>query len=197
MAVSETHRSSALSDVPVGRRVFVIGGGNTAVDAAVQAKRLGAEEVTLVYRRGAEHMSATPVEREWAQTNGVTLRFWASPHHLLADQRIVRGICFARGAPGHGYDPQDSFTLEADIVLNAIGQVFVSDPFQNDQILVENGRIVVDWNCLTSIPGCYAGGYCTAGEDLTVAAVRYGRDAAEAIHAELMVSSAEKDAVNG
>ena len=197
VAFIETLRSSTLSDVPVGRRVVVIGGGNTAVDAAVQAKRLGAEEVTLVYRRGAEHMSATPVEREWAQTNGVTLRFWASPHHLLTDQGVVQGICFARGASGKGYDPQDSFTLEADMVLKAIGQVFVSDPIQNDQILVENGRIVVDVNGRTSMPGVYAGGDCTAGEDLTVAAVRDGRDAAEVIHAELMVSSAEKDAVNG
>ncbi|KXV21712.1 hypothetical protein AD935_06475 [Gluconobacter japonicus] len=81
--------------------------------------------------------------------------------------------------------------------LKAIGQVFVSDPIQNDQILVENGRIVVDVNGRTSMPGVYAGGDCTAGEDLTVAAVRDGRDAAEAIHAELMVSSAEKDAING
>lgn len=134
----------------------MIGGGNTAVDAAVQAKRLGAEEVTLVYRRGAEHMSATPVEREWAQTNGVTVRFWASPLHLLTDQGAVQGIRFARGAPEGGYDPQDSFTLEADMVLKAIGQVFVPDPIQNDQILVENGRIVVDANGRTSMPGVYA-----------------------------------------
>lgn len=197
VAFIEALRSSTLSEVPVGRRVVVIGGGNTAVDAAVQAKRLGAEEVTLVYRRGAEHMSATPVEREWAQTNGVTVRFWASPHYLLTDQDAVQGICFSRGTPEGGYDPQDNFTLEADMVLKAIGQVFVPDPIQNDQILVENGRIVVDAHGRTSMPGVYAGGDCTAGEDLTVAAVRDGRDAAEAIHAELMASSVEKDANNG
>ncbi|MGY8605569.1 NAD(P)-dependent oxidoreductase [Gluconobacter cerinus] len=193
----ETLRSRNLSEVVVGRRVVVIGGGNTAVDAAVQAKRLGAEEVTLVYRRGAEHMSATEVEREWAQTNGVTVRFWASPSQLNVEDGAIRSITFLRGTPDGGYDPQNAFTLAADMVLKAIGQVFVPDPVRNDQILVENGRIVVNETGRTSMPGVYAGGDCTAGEDLTVAAVRDGRNAAEALHDELMASNMERANHNG
>lgn len=197
VAFIENLRSGPLADIAVGRRVIVIGGGNTAVDAAVQAKRLGAEEVTLVYRRGPEHMSATTVEQEWAQTNGVMIRFWASPASLDVENGTVRGVTFARGQPDTGYDFQDTFTLAADMVLKAIGQVFVSDSIRNDQILLENGRIVVDAAGRTSMPGVYAGGDCTAGEDLTVAAVRDGRNAAEAIHLELIASMTEKDKDNG
>ena len=60
--------------LPVGRRVVVIGGGMTAIDIAVQSKALGAEEVTMVYRRGQEHMNASRYEQEFAQTRGVTIR---------------------------------------------------------------------------------------------------------------------------
>lgn len=69
-------------DVPVGRSVIVIGGGMTAVDAAVQARKLGAREVSIVYRRGAEAMSASAYEQE-AQKNGVTIRHWAAPKEIL------------------------------------------------------------------------------------------------------------------
>ena len=65
--------------LPVGRKVVVIGGGNTAIDIAVQSKRLGAEDVTIVYRRGPGQMSATPHEQEFAQTNGVKIKHWARP----------------------------------------------------------------------------------------------------------------------
>ncbi|MBB2170601.1 NAD(P)-dependent oxidoreductase [Gluconacetobacter asukensis] len=181
----ETLRSNDKKDVPVGRRVVVIGGGNTAVDAAVQARRLGADEVTLVYRRGVEHMSATSVEREWAQTNGVTVRLWAAPQGLLSEDGALTGIAFARGRAGADgrvvYDPEDSFTLAADMVLKAIGQVFLPAHAEGEHIAVEGGRIVVDAQYRTSMPGVYAGGDCIVGEDLTVAAVRDGRDAAEAI----------------
>ncbi len=69
--------------LPVGRKVVVIGGGNTAIDIAIQSKRLGAEDVTLVYRRGPDNMSATHHEQEFAQVNGVKIKHWARPVKLL------------------------------------------------------------------------------------------------------------------
>ncbi|NHN84086.1 FAD-dependent oxidoreductase [Acetobacter musti] len=189
VAFIEDVRSRDKKTVPVGRRVVVIGGGNTAVDAAVQARRLGAEEVTLVYRRGHEQMSATPVEREWAQTNDVTVRLWSSPVRIVEEDGALAGVEFSRGAAtGDGratYDAQDTFIVPADMVLKAVGQLFVADPVSGDSILIEGGRIVVDGSYRTTMEGVYAGGDCTVGEDLTVAAVRDGRDAAEAMHLAL------------
>ncbi|AOX18792.1 NAD(P)-dependent oxidoreductase [Kozakia baliensis] len=195
VAFIETLRSQEKKCVPVGRRVVVIGGGNTAVDAAVQARRLGADEVTLVYRRGHEQMSATPVEREWAQTNGVTIRFWSSPVRMVLEDGALGGVEFSRGtATTNGrviYDPADTFIVHADMVLKAVGQTFIPDPISGESILVENGRIVVDDTYRTTMEGIYAGGDCTVGEDLTVAAVRDGRNAAEAIHKALSISSVQ------
>lgn len=189
VAFIETLRSTPKTDVPVGRRVVVIGGGNTAVDAAVQARRLGADEVTLVYRRGAENMSATTVEREWAQTNGVTVKLWASPVAIVQQDGVLVGMDFARGSLNASgkpvYDTEDRLFVPADMVLKAVGQTFCHDPISKEDIAIENGRIMVDAEHRTSMTGVYAGGDCTPGEDLTVAAVRDGRDAAEAINAAL------------
>ncbi len=77
-------RQAPKDRVAVGRRVVVIGGGNTAIDAATQARRLGAEDVTIVYRRGPEQMTATGEEQAWAQTNNVRIRHWAAPTRLIS-----------------------------------------------------------------------------------------------------------------
>ncbi len=77
-------RQAPKDRVAVGRRVVVIGGGNTAIDAATQARRLGAEDVTIVYRRGPEQMTATGEEQAWAQTNNVRIRHWAAPIRLVS-----------------------------------------------------------------------------------------------------------------
>ncbi|GEN59041.1 NAD(P)-dependent oxidoreductase [Acetobacter nitrogenifigens] len=179
--------SGTKEDVAVGRRVVVIGGGNTAIDAAVQAKRLGAEEVTLVYRRGRETMSATEVEQAWAQTNGVTIRHWAAPARIEGANGATTAIAFTRGRAldGRAVHDGEEFVLEADMILKAVGQHVVFDPLEGSGVETEGGRIRVDAVGRTSRAGVYAGGDCTAGEDLTVAAVRDGRDAAEAIHADL------------
>ncbi|MBM9402169.1 NAD(P)-dependent oxidoreductase [Gluconacetobacter azotocaptans] len=187
--IATLRASPTKADVPVGRRVVVIGGGNTAVDAAVQARRLGADEVTMVYRRGADHMSATTVEQEWAQTNGVTIRHWAAPTDIRGADGSVTGVAFTQGAPGaDGRPVYDglSFTVAADMVLLAVGQVFVADPLEGSGVSLAGGRILVDGAGRTTVPGVYAGGDCTPGPDLTVSAVRDGRDIAEQIHADLM-----------
>src|SRR5258708_32123156 len=88
--IERLRQAPDLARLPVGRRVVVIGGGNTAIDVAVQSKRLGAEDVTLVYRRGMEHMSATWHEREFAQTNGIGIKPWARPLRVIgADGQVT------------------------------------------------------------------------------------------------------------
>ena len=129
--IAELRQSTDLSTLPVGRRVVVIGGGMTAVDAAVQSRKLGAEEVTIVYRRGADAMSASVVEQQWAQTNGVTIRHWAAPQEVLCENGAVTGVRFAAtalDASGKLTSTGETFTLAADMVLKAIGQTYVAEP---------------------------------------------------------------------
>ena len=185
-------RQAPKDQVAVGRRVVVIGGGNTAIDAATQARKLGAEDVTIVYRRGPDHMTATDKEQDWARMNGVRIRHWAAPLHLLAataasGKETVSGVAFARTAldpMGRLLLTQERFVLEADMVLKAIGQMFVADPIDEVPTLA-HGRIVVDADRRTSLPNVYAGGDCVAGTDLTVVAVQDGKLAAMAIHRQL------------
>jgi glutamate synthase (NADPH/NADH) small chain len=156
----------ALPNAPaVGKRVVVIGGGNTAIDAATQAKLLGADEVTMLYRRGPEHMSATVAEQDWAKRNGVNIRYWSAPLRI-AEAGGALSVTTERAI------------FAADLVLKAVGQMFLGDG-----LTVENGRISVDESHQTSIPGVFAGGDCTAGIDLTVHAVQDGKRAAAAIDA--------------
>src|SRR5579863_6073260 len=92
--IARLRQSTALATLPVGRRVVVIGGGNTAVDAAVQSKKLGAQSVTMAYRRGVDAMSATWAEREFAQTQGVSLVLDARPVRVLGDGQTVTAVEF-------------------------------------------------------------------------------------------------------
>jgi glutamate synthase (NADPH/NADH) small chain len=184
--------------IAVGRRVVVIGGGNTAIDAATQARRLGAEDVTIVYRRGPQHMTATNEEQAWAQTNNVRIRHWSAPTRLVSAAHpetqgtTVTGVEFGRtmiDAAGRLALTGDSFVLAADMVLKAIGQSFVADGFvpglPSEVPALRDGRIVVDADRRTSLPRVYAGGDCVPGPDLTVVAVQDGKLAAAAIHRQL------------
>ncbi|MCR9070259.1 MAG: NAD(P)-dependent oxidoreductase [Alphaproteobacteria bacterium] len=171
------------SALPVGRRVVVIGGGMTAIDAAVQSKLLGAEDVTIVYRRGQESMNASRFEQDLAQTRGVRIKHWARPVRVVADEDR-RGVEFeyTRAGAGGLEGTGETFFVPADVVLKAIGQTLEAP----DGPAVERGRIVVDAEYRTSVDGVWAGGDCVAaGEDLTVTAVAQGRDAAESIHRAL------------
>lgn len=172
-----------LGSVPVGRRVVVIGGGNTAVDAAVQSRKLGATAVTMVYRRGLESMNATWAEREFAQTNGVTLVTHATPVRLLGEGGVVTGVEFERTL---STGDAERFVVDADMVLKAIGQTLVTVGLDRELLTLDGGRIAVDANGQTSLAGVWAGGDCAAsgGIDLTVQAVQDGKLAADAIHAQ-------------
>ena len=187
-------RQSRPEAVSVGRRVVVIGGGMTAVDAAVQSRLLGAEQVTMVYRRGPESLSASVVEQQWAQTHGVTIRCWARPLALEAEGGVLRGMRFAttRLEGDQLVDRGDTFTLEADMVLRAIGQRFVAEPV-GAGIALGGGRIRTDAEGRTSLPRVWAGGDCRAeGRDLTVEAVEHGKRAAASIDRELGLATARQ-----
>ena len=181
--IADVRQAQDLSAVPVGRRVVVIGGGMTAVDAAVQARKLGAEEVTIVYRRGADGMSASTVEQQWAQTNGVAIRHWAAPKELLSDSGAVSGMRFAATAQQDGrlVETGETFVLDADMVLKAIGQSYLPE-YAGPAIALQAGRIATDDVGRTSVPRVWAGGDCRAGgRDLTVEAVEHGKVAAISI----------------
>jgi glutamate synthase (NADPH/NADH) small chain len=180
-------RQSDPAQVAVGRKVVVIGGGMTAVDAAVQSKLLGAEQVTMVYRRGPEGLSASEYEQHWAQTHGVTLRCWARPLSAEAAGGVLRGMRFAATALKDGklVDTGEQFFLEADMVLRAIGQTYEAEP-AGAAIELQGGRIRTDEQFRTSVARVWAGGDCRhGGRDLTVEAVEHGKRAAESIHATL------------
>ena len=176
------------AEVPVGRRVVVIGGGMTAIDAAVQSRRLGAEEVTIAYRRGPEHMKASRWEQQLAQTNGVTIRHWTTPKGFEGrDGRLGAAVFEHRGPSGNG--PAETVAIPADMVLVAIGQTFLDAPLGPGTLALDGGRIRVDAERRTTLPDVWAGGDCVAGgQDLTVSAVEDGKQAALSIDRALRAS---------
>ncbi|MCA3159522.1 MAG: NAD(P)-dependent oxidoreductase [Burkholderiales bacterium] len=184
--IATLRQTEDLSTLPVGRRVVVIGGGMTAVDAAVQSKLLGAEEVHIVYRRGQESMSASTAEQEWAQTNGVTIHHWLAPVEVIGEAGHATGVTFARQAMVNGKlsATGGTTTLAADMVLKAIGQKLGNPVLAESGLALKDGRIATDEAGTTNLKGVWAGGDCRAGGlDLTVEAVEHGKQSAHAIHA--------------
>lgn len=184
--IAELRQAKDLSAIPIGRNVVVIGGGNTAVDIAIQVKRLGAEFVTMAYRRGQEHMGATPHEQELAQKNGVLIKTWVRPVRVMRGGAIELEYTRLEGTKVVGTGKR--FTLKADQIFKAIGQTLDASPLARGQEAprLANGRIAVNEVFETSLSGVFAGGDCVAvGEDLTVTSVRQGKEAALAIHNRL------------
>ena len=185
-----------LQCLPIGRRGVVIGGGLTAVDAAVQSKLLGAEAVAIVYRRGPATMGASRAEQDWALTHGVAIHHWLAPEAVLAgsgeaDGHVV-GVRFARQAlvDGRLQASGQHETIDADMVFKAIGQQLDAAQLAGCGLTLQQGRIVADDDGRTGVAGLYAGGDCRlGGRDLTVEAVEDGKRAARAIHAELSTSA--------
>lgn len=183
--IAELRQTAELSSLPIGRHVVVIGGGMTAVDAAVQSRLLGAEHVTMVYRRARADMGASDYELGHAANEGVKIITNAMPVAVHANGTL-REVEFAYTHIGQtGLEPTgETFRLKADQVFKAIGQTLDGAP---EGLALDGRKIAVDAQGRTSVPGVWAGGDCTGGgEDLTVTAVAQGRDAAESIHAALM-----------
>ncbi|OYU73902.1 MAG: dihydropyrimidine dehydrogenase, partial [Burkholderiales bacterium PBB5] len=191
--IAELRQTANLATLPVGRRVVVIGGGMTAVDAAVQSKLLGADEVHMVYRRGPDEMGASLAEREWAQTHGVVLHHWLAPEAVLGDAAgQVSGVRFAQQQLVDGrLQPTGVLqTLAADTVLKAVGQKLDTLVLAGAGLALQGGRVLADDDGRTAVPGLYVGGDCRfGGRDLTVEAVEDGKRAARAIHAQLSATT--------
>ncbi len=184
--IAELRQAENKGDLPVGDNIVVIGGGMTAIDIAVQTKRLGAEHVDIVYRRGPDEMGASQYEQEFAQTSGVKIRHWAKPKSLLVSDRIA-GVEFERtklNSDGKVSGIGETFSLNADVVFKAIGQS-VSEKVLGaitGTLELSKGKIVTDDEHKTSLPGVWAGGDCVYGnDDLTVSAVQDGKIAAIAM----------------
>lgn len=183
--IADLRQASDLSKLPIGRDVVVIGGGMTAVDAAVQSKLLGAERVTMVYRRGREAMSASSYEQDHAASAGVAIVTNAAPVRIIGNG-AVQEVEFAyteQGPKGLALT-DNTFRVKADQVFKAIGQTLEGTP---DGLKLDGRKIAVTGAGVTSLQGVWAGGDCASGgDDLTVTAVAEGRDAAEDIHKSLM-----------
>jgi len=185
--IADLRQADDLAGLPIGRRVVVIGGGMTAIDMAVQARHLGAEDVTIAYRRGRENMGASTFEQELAQVNGVRILHWVKPGAVIGNGS-VREIELERtrlDEAGKVVGTGETIRLPVDMVFKAIGQTLVEEPLSG-ALTIEGGKIAVDAEGRTSLPDVWAGGDCAAGgEDLTVQAVADGRDAAQSIHRAL------------
>jgi glutamate synthase (NADPH/NADH) small chain len=177
--ISDLRQQPDKTRLAIGRDIVVIGGGMTAVDAAVQSRLLGAQNVTIVYRRGPEKMSASRHEQEHAQAEGVRIICNAAPVAVIGNDKVEAvEFAYTQDGPDGLTMLNDRFTLKADQVFKAIGQT-LTDPAALPQ---KHGKI--DGSALS---GVWTGGDCAlGGADLTVTAVAEGRDAAEAIHQTLM-----------
>ena len=181
--IAQLRQSKNLAELPVGRRVVVVGGGMTAIDIATQIRLLGADEVTLVYRRDKSMMNASEEEQEFARIKGVNIRYNAKPHRLHTIEGQIHEIEFEITRSNLSGDLEGTgqhFSLPADMLFKAIGQTF--NTTMGDMEL-DKGRIRVDANRKTSLAGVWAGGDCVCdGEDLTVVAVQDGNLAADSIN---------------
>lgn len=194
--ISDLRQAKDKADLPIGRRVVVLGGGMTAIDAAVQAKLLGAEEVTICYRRGKEHMNASEWEQDLAASKGVIIRHWLAPKRILDKDGKVSGIEveYTELRDGRLAGTGDIGIIAADQIFKAIGQTFEASGL--GALQMQSGRITTDDEGQTSIEGVWAGGDCiVGGDDLTVSAVAQGRDAAESINRKLAAAAQPASAV--
>ncbi len=185
--IAELRQAKDVAKLAVGRRVLVIGGGMTAIDVAVQSKLLGAEDVTILYRRGPWQMKASPYEQDLAQTKGVKIKHWVAPKKVLTKNGKAVGLrCdYTALVKDKLVATGESFDLPADMIFKAIGQTYVD--VLGGALELEGGRIKADAERRTSVTGIWAGGDCVAGgKDLTVASVDDGRRAAHSINAFLM-----------
>jgi dihydropyrimidine dehydrogenase (NAD+) subunit PreT len=188
--------NAAPASLRVGRNVIVIGAGNTAVDCATIARRLGAERVTMVYRRTDREMSCYEHEYDFARKESIEFRFLSQPSRVILDDGLLVGLECLRvelgapdesGRPAPATVPGTEFVLPADQIVKAVGQ---TKPTLATQLGLETrkGFVAVDDDFQTSQAGLYAIGDCirAAGAASTVMAVQDGKLAAAAIHRQLV-----------
>ncbi|MEH6435167.1 FAD-dependent oxidoreductase [Massilia sp. DD77] len=186
--LAAVHCTEDLLALPVPHRAIVIGAARGAVDMAARLKRLGAHDVTLVYRHGLE---ADGYEEQTARASYVRLRAWASPLEVLRDERgSVQGVRFeqTRLRDGRLVDTGGFTEIAAHAVFKAVGRAG-GEHFQRDEaasrLSHEGDRVRVDPCLRTALPGIYAGGDCVAPGQGIAMALRHGALAAQTIHADL------------
>ena len=179
-------RTKGFGQVPVGDKVAVIGMGMTAIDAATQAKRLGAKEVTMLYRRTQEEMPCTQVELDIAKLDGCEIIWLAAPKEILGNNGKAYALVaevMKLGEPDASgrrspVSTGETFTIEADMVIKAAGQM----PFENlvsaNGLDNNSGKIKLKDKATTNIAGVFAGGDCVNGGKEVVDAVQAGKDGA-------------------
>jgi formate dehydrogenase beta subunit len=175
----------------VGKNVVVVGGGNVAVDAARTAKCLGARDVTILYRRSVDEMSANPWEVKEAEIEGVKVEFLVSPNRILGENGTVVGVECVRmqlGEPDESGRKKASpiggseFKRETDMVVLAIGEAPDLGFLPKDIELNDDGTVWVNPVTLeTSLRGVFAGGDAILGPASVIEAIRDGKRAAESI----------------
>lgn len=194
----ESTRTRNLDDLEVGRRVAVVGAGNTAVDAATISRRLGAEQVIILYRRGEEEMTAYDFEYEFAKQEGVEYRFFTAPKRILGNARVEGIECIRTrlGKPDSSSRrapvpiPGSEFVIPVDMVIRAVGQHKYLGLVNSLGVNHERGQVLIHAQTgRTSHPRIFAGGDCVLGPHAmaaTVVAVEHGKFAAQGIHQMLM-----------
>jgi glutamate synthase (NADPH/NADH) small chain len=175
----------------MGSTVAVIGGGNTAIDAATVSKRLGAPSVTMFYRRGAERMTAYGFEIEFAKTESVEFRTYVLPKRILTTDGRVSGLELIRTDPSGSARPLagTEYTIPCDTVVRAIGQSKFEKLLDAFGVIHENGIAVVDDGMRTNAPHVFAAGDCMfrpgASDAMVVEAAERGKTAARSVDALL------------
>lgn len=205
-------RDKGYSTVPVGDKVAVIGMGMTAIDAATQAKRLGASQVTILYRRSHAEMPCTQHEMDIALLDGCKIEWLSAPKEIIGKHArphdpVGRGkvtglVCSVmelgtpdasgRRSPG---ETTDTFTLDVDMVIKATGQTPFTKLVEENELENKSGKIVTTDGCRTSVPGVFAGGDAVNGGREVVDAVQAGKDGAKGILEFIGVWKAEVEPV--
>jgi glutamate synthase (NADPH/NADH) small chain len=182
-------RDKGYPNVAVGDKVVVIGMGMTAIDAATQAKRLGAKEVTMVYRRTEAEKACTQKELDIARLDGCKIVWLAAPKEIIgSDGKLTALVCdvMKLGAPDFSgrATPEptgETITLEADMIIKATGQKPFEDLVNGYEIENRKGKIVLKENHSTNLSKVFAGGDCVNGGKEVVDAVQAGKEAAASI----------------
>ena len=182
-------RTNDFSKIAVGNKVAVIGMGMTAIDAATQSKRLGAKEVTMIYRRTEQEKPCTDVELDIAKLDGCSFVWLASPKEIIGENGKAKKLVCSRmklgEADGSGrrapVDTGETFTIEVDMIIKAAGQIPYEGLISTASLANKNGKISIGSNAETNMKGVFAGGDAVNGGKEVVDAVQAGKDGAKGI----------------
>src|ERR1035437_4195930 len=182
-------RTNDYSKIAVGDNVAVIGMGMTAIDAATQSKRLGAKEVTMIYRRTENQKPCTDVELDLAKLDGCSFIWLASPKEIIGENgKVKKLVCnkmklgepdaSGRRAP---VDTGETFTLDVDMIIKAAGQMPFEELVSTSSVQNKSGKISINDKAQTNLKGVFAGGDSVNGGKEVVDAVQAGKEGAKGI----------------